>query len=121
MVPLVRARREEGDHVSKKKGLPEIAGDAAKRFDEKPIERASLAARKELAAPRDGFPAWLDTMTATKPFTIADCTELHAMLKKDMPGFAAIDVCFDDTHVHVRAYRTSNALTADLYRTLVLK
>lgn len=72
-------------------------------------------------APRDGFPAWLDGMTATKPFTIADCTELHAMLKKDMPTCAAIDVCFDETHVHVRAYRTRDSLTADWYRTLELK
>lgn len=91
-----------------------------KKKAEEPAQ-ATPEAAAPVQQPRDGFPAWLDGMTATKPFTIADCTELHAMLKKDMPGFAAIDVCFDDTHVHVRAYRTRNSLTADLYRTLELQ
>lgn len=69
--------------------------------------------------PRADFPAWLDTLEVTRPFTIADCSTLKDMLKKDMPTFL-IDVVFDETHVHIFAYASRECMTATYKRDLVL-
>ncbi len=89
-----------------------------KKVDEQP--QATPEAAPPVVQPRAGFPAWLDTMTCTKPFTVEDCTTLFGMLKLEMPGYA-IDVHFDATHVHVRAYEVKNPLWAAFSRDLELK
>lgn len=71
-------------------------------------------------APKAGFPAWLDTLTVTKPFTADDCRTLKDMLKRDMPPGFIFDVVFDETHVHVFAYATRDTFIATYTRDLVL-
>lgn len=90
-----------------------------KKVDE-PQVQATPEATPEPEQPRAGFPAWLDTLTVTKPFTVNDCVELHSMLKRDMPPGFIIDVVFDATHVHVFAYRSRDVFIATYTRDLVL-
>ncbi len=60
---------------------------------------------------RADFARWLDTVTVTKPFTIADAAELHGMIKAMLPN-AYVDVYWtrgDKVHV-----RVDNAPVRDL-------
>lgn len=96
-----------------------------KKIEEKPAPEPEVRSTGRAEAPaappqQVGFPAWLDTMTCTRPFTIDDCNELHDMLKRDMPTFM-IDVIFDDKHVHVYAYASRESMKPTCTRSLELK
>lgn len=95
------------------------ATTAAPEAPSSSVETEELPAPPKSVVP-GGFPAWLDTMTCTRPFTIADCTELHAMVKRDMPPGFIVDVFFDDTHVHVWAWKSRDTFVATLKRELPL-
>lgn len=58
--------------------------------------------------------AWLDTVCATKPFTVADAKELHKLIKISAPE-ALVDVYTTKGDVvHVRVETERGVLTRDL-------
>lgn len=92
-----------------------------KKKVEEPAQPATPEAAAPAAPPRAGLPAWLDTMTCTRPFTVDDCLTLKEMIKRDMPAGFIFDVVYDETYVHIFAYATRDTFIATYTRDMELK